>query len=112
MATVFCLDCDRKITLHPNQQVGDSVICSSCNSEFEIVNLDPPEIEWSYDDYEEEEEEDWDDDEEWEDDDDDDDWDDDSDDEEDWSWMIAKRQRIQSPPSASRRSRSREFDYE
>lgn len=101
MAMVLCLDCDRKIELNLNHKPGDQVECPSCGSEFEIVSMDPPEIEWLYDDYDDEE---WDDeDEDWE----DDDW---EDSDENWSWMIAKRQRLQMVPSPTRRKRPQEFE--
>lgn len=102
MAMVLCLDCDRKIELNLNHKPGDKVICSSCGSEFEIVSMDPPEIEWLYDEYDDEE---WDDDDDWEDD--DDEW---EDAEENWSWMIAKRQRLQMVPSNDKRRRYQEAD--
>jgi hypothetical protein len=56
--------------------VGDEVICPHCEADLEVVNLDPPELDWAY--LEPDDGDDWDDD--WDDDDDDDDWDDDDDD--------------------------------
>lgn len=82
MPHVYCLDCDSKIVLHSQIQVGDQCTCSDCDAEFQIVNVNPPEIEWLYDDYDEY-------------DDDYDDLDEDEDDEEDqeWSHLVAKQHR-------------------
>jgi hypothetical protein len=114
MATVYCLDCDRKIVLNPMQKAGDRVLCTSCGSEFEIVSMDPPELEWLYEEYDDEErdEDDWNEDD-W----DEDDWDEDDEEEweeveEDWAWMIAKRQRLQVSSSGFRRRRHQDFDHE
>ncbi len=88
MSTVFCLDCDRELTLAKDDAVDDIIICNGCESEFQIVSVDPPEIIWSYADYDDD---DWDDENEsangqYS------DWDDDEEDGE-WSWMIAKQRR-------------------
>lgn len=76
MSDVLCLDCDHEIKLPSNAQEGDSIICENCDAEFEIVSLNPPKIEWMYDEYDDAEE--WDDDDEYEyeeeEDDDDDKW--------------------------------------
>lgn len=65
MKKVYCLDCDRAITIHGSAKIGDVIACDYCEAEFEIVKTNPPEIDWLYDD-------EWDDDEY-----DDDDYDDD-----------------------------------
>lgn len=107
MATVYCLDCDRKIVLNLAHKPGDSVSCTSCGAEFEIVSMDPPELEWLYEDYDDA----YDDDEPsdtWYEDNDDEDW---VDSDEDWSWMLAKQQRLQTQTASSRRRRQ-EFDRE
>ena len=74
MSEVFCLDCDRKIKLPANAQEGDSITCTNCDAEFEIVSINPPKIEWMYDEYDDSD--DWD----------DDDYDDDSDDNDDYEF--------------------------
>ena len=87
MSTVFCLDCDRDVTLAKDDAIDDIIICNGCESEFLVVSIDPPEITWFYADYVD----DWNDDE-W----DDDKWDDEDDEEAgEWSWMIAKQRRHQ-----------------
>ena len=106
MSTVFCLDCDRKLTLTQDNVVGDIIICDSCEAEFQIVSIEPPEIAWLYDDYEDE---DWDDDN-WDEDDERangrySDWDDD--DEGEWSWMVAKQRRHHAQSHAQEQLRER-----
>lgn len=79
MNFAVCLECDRRIILR-GMSVGDKVVCAYCDSEFELVSLDPPELDWAYEDGGS----DWDDDEGS---DGDDDWDTDNDDwNDDESW--------------------------
>ena len=96
MKTAYCLDCDRSIKLGDRFHVGNTVECPHCESEFQIVNLDPPELEWFYDeedDWEEKEEEQA---------------------EEYWSWMMAKRSRINAFDEKHARNRGgpRKYEYE
>ena len=59
MNAVYCLDCNRRLHINSTYDVGDAIKCPNCNSEFEIISMHPPAIEWlydSYDDYDEEEE--------------------------------------------------------
>ena len=95
MPHVFCLDCDRKIILHSDVRVGDQVTCSSCDAEFQLISIDPLEIEWLYGDF-------------------DDDDDDSSDDEEedDWSHLVAKQRRHQVQPDLSLRRNNRDSAYD
>lgn len=106
MQSAYCLDCDRSIKLDGKLQIGDEVTCPHCESEFTLIDLNPPELEWLYED--------------------DADLDDDDDEEEDeeddetvsaWSWKLAKRQRIitvdQTPARGdreARRNNEREHD--
>jgi lysine biosynthesis protein LysW len=64
MARVACPSCDAKFELG-RRFVGDSFDCPDCETELEIISLDPPEASWAYQ-YDEP----------------DDDWDDDDDDDE------------------------------
>lgn len=48
MKSVLCIGCGSRIALHEELQVGDTVTCEECGEQFEIVNLNPPEIEWLY----------------------------------------------------------------
>lgn len=90
MQAVYCLDCARSISVSDIAELGDPVICPHCASEFEVIDLDPIDIEWRYgDDAAEDHEFDAFDD--LEEDEEDDDLDYDTD---DWSHLIAKRQRV------------------
>lgn len=51
MANVYCLDCDSKIMLDQRTRVNSELMCPHCEAEFQIVSLDPPEIVWSYEDW-------------------------------------------------------------
>lgn len=44
----FCLDCECKIDLGPDPRVGQRVRCNYCQVEFEIINLEPLELDWIY----------------------------------------------------------------
>ena len=52
MAVVYCLDCDRKLPITPKQRQGDIIVCPICDTEFELVKVNPTEIEWVYDEHE------------------------------------------------------------
>ena len=47
MQAVYCLDCARSIRVSDVAQIGDPVFCPHCASEFEVIDLDPIDIEWS-----------------------------------------------------------------
>jgi alpha-aminoadipate carrier protein LysW len=82
MGRVYCPDCDEKIVLNPDVELGLRFVCPNCDVELEVISVDPLEIDWAYDDS-------WDEDEEYDDEEDDDeeyDDDDDDDDEEDEDW--------------------------
>lgn len=57
-----CPDCGEKIAIRGTIRIGQEVICPNCDAELEIVETEPVELDWAYED-------DWDDEEE-----DDDDW--------------------------------------
>ncbi len=44
----FCLDCERSIELNSTAQIGQRVRCAHCHVELEIINLNPPELDWIY----------------------------------------------------------------
>ena len=55
--TVECLACEEDVYVGLNPRIGNYIICSSCDSEFQIIDLKPVMIDWPYeDDYEDEEE--------------------------------------------------------
>ena len=104
MRTAYCLDCDRSIKLGDRFRVGDTVDCTHCEAEFQLVSLEPPEIEWLYED----EDDDWEEEEEEE-----------EEEAEDYrSWQLAKRSRINAFDQKHARNHSRggprkyEYEYE
>ena len=46
---VECLDCGEAIYIRRNPTIGNIVTCDSCDSQFEIVELEPIMIDWPYD---------------------------------------------------------------
>ena len=57
-----CPDCGEEITLRGNIRLGQEVVCPHCDAELEVVETDPLELDWAYDDGDyddEEEDEDW-----------------------------------------------------
>ena len=58
-----CPDCDEQIDLGPRPTEGQRLTCFNCGAQLEIINLEPPELDWAFSDFEP----DWDpDEEEWE----------------------------------------------
>lgn len=46
--TSFCLECERELDLGNQPQVGQRVKCEYCEVQLEIINLEPPELDWIY----------------------------------------------------------------
>jgi len=44
----FCLECERKLDLGNNPQVGQRIKCEYCEVQLEIINIDPLELDWIY----------------------------------------------------------------
>lgn len=44
----FCPDCDSRIDFPTNAQEGQLITCHNCESELEIIGLNPPELDWAY----------------------------------------------------------------
>ena len=54
-----CPDCGEKIPVRGTIRIGQEVICPHCDAELEIVETEPVELDWAYeDDWDDEEEED------------------------------------------------------
>ena len=49
MAIVFCLDCTASIHLGLNSHAGQRLTCPHCNTELEVIDTSPPEVDWVYD---------------------------------------------------------------
>ncbi len=46
--TTFCLECERELDLGRNPTVGQRICCPYCEVQLEIINLEPPELDWIY----------------------------------------------------------------
>jgi lysine biosynthesis protein LysW len=57
----LCPDCGENITLRGTVRLGQEIVCPHCDAELEVVETDPLELDWVFDDdYEDEEdEEEW-----------------------------------------------------
>jgi alpha-aminoadipate carrier protein LysW len=64
MATAICPSCDKAVNLSGDPEIGQRITCPSCQTELEVIDVEPVELDWAYD-YDD----DWDDDEDWDDDD-------------------------------------------
>jgi lysine biosynthesis protein LysW len=74
MSTVLCPECDEKIRIPGRPVLGRRFVCHNCGVELELINADPVELDWVYNEPEADDTDpDWD----WEDEDDFDDEDDD-----------------------------------
>ncbi|MBL7202011.1 MAG: lysine biosynthesis protein LysW [Anaerolineae bacterium] len=57
---VDCLECGDRITVTGQVKMGQVVTCPECGTKMEVVDLDPFEIDWAYDEPEyKEQPEDW-----------------------------------------------------
>ena len=58
----YCPECDARITLRKEPELGQRLVCPECDEPLEVVELDPLELDWAYDEDEDEEEawDDWD----------------------------------------------------
>jgi lysine biosynthesis protein LysW len=45
---IHCLDCHQLIQLTEQPASGTIIVCATCGTELEIINLDPPELDWVY----------------------------------------------------------------
>jgi hypothetical protein len=51
MATAPCPDCGWIIGLEPRLREGQRFTCSNCGAFLEIINLEPPELDWAFSDF-------------------------------------------------------------
>jgi lysine biosynthesis protein LysW len=54
MNEAACPSCSAKVSVKGTPKIGVHVTCKSCDTELEIVWLDPLELDWPMDEYEEE----------------------------------------------------------
>lgn len=64
MNSAYCPDCDGKIVLNPHARVGQKLTCPHCETELEVISVDPLEFDWAYD-WSWDDDEEYDDDEDW-----------------------------------------------
>lgn len=60
--TAACPDCGKTVTLRSPVRMGQEIVCPHCDAELEVIETDPVELDWIYEDDvtdEEEEDEDW-----------------------------------------------------
>jgi lysine biosynthesis protein LysW len=48
MYTVFCIDCEKPIRLESQPKQGEIIVCPSCGTELEVINVEPTELDWVY----------------------------------------------------------------
>ncbi len=51
---VNCLSCNIKIDVGEHPEVGQIVTCKNCETEFELIDLDPLTLDWPLDEEDEE----------------------------------------------------------
>jgi lysine biosynthesis protein LysW len=49
--TATCPDCGETIRLATPIRVGQEVLCPHCDAELEVIETDPVELDWVYDEY-------------------------------------------------------------
>ncbi|MEX2143137.1 MAG: hypothetical protein WD740_00960 [Anaerolineales bacterium] len=54
MTESVCPSCGAKLTVKGAPKIGARVTCKSCDTEIEVVWLDPLELDWPMDEYEDE----------------------------------------------------------
>lgn len=48
MPSAICPECDERIHIHESIDQGDIIVCEECETELEVVGLDPIEIDPFY----------------------------------------------------------------
>lgn len=48
MKKVKCLSCDADIDIIGTPEIGDVLVCTECDAEFEIVSAHPLRIDWYF----------------------------------------------------------------
>ncbi len=57
--TAECPSCGALVRLGPKPKVGQRVVCHSCGESLRVINLDPPELDWDFEEPTPESDEDW-----------------------------------------------------
>jgi lysine biosynthesis protein LysW len=49
MRSAKCPECDSPVTIPASAELWDMVVCRNCDTELELVDLNPPELDYWYD---------------------------------------------------------------
>jgi lysine biosynthesis protein LysW len=44
-----CPGCGQRVNLGAEPRLGQAISCRGCRQDFEVINLDPPKLDWGYD---------------------------------------------------------------
>jgi lysine biosynthesis protein LysW len=58
VVSATCPDCGKVIRLRGRVRMGQEVTCPHCDAELEVIETDPVELDWVYDEYDGEDDED------------------------------------------------------
>ena len=48
MHTVFCIDCGRPVSLESRPVEGETITCSNCGTDMEVISVEPTELDWVF----------------------------------------------------------------
>ncbi len=51
--TAYCLGCDNRISFRTPPKLGQKITCAECESELVVIDLDPIELDWPFEDEDE-----------------------------------------------------------
>jgi alpha-aminoadipate carrier protein LysW len=49
MAVAYCVDCGKRLYLGERAWVGQAVFCGRCGADLEVIQVNPPVLEWADD---------------------------------------------------------------
>ncbi len=49
MAVAYCPDCEGKISISSEAAVGQRITCPHCDTDLEVISVEPLELDWAYD---------------------------------------------------------------
>ncbi|MCX6048449.1 MAG: hypothetical protein NT075_25375 [Chloroflexi bacterium] len=53
MAIANCIECDEEVEIMGRITLGKKVTCQSCGAELEVANVNPIELDWAEEEYDE-----------------------------------------------------------
>ena len=48
MQTVYCIECERAISLDSRPIEGEIIMCSNCGTDMEVIGVEPTELDWVF----------------------------------------------------------------